>query len=46
MDSLLSIERLIKELDEPNSAGWKLFMQTSNLSAYRPTDEDKVKNEN
>jgi hypothetical protein len=46
MDSLLSIEELIRELDEPNLTGWKLFSQTSDVNVYRRADEDNVKEEN
>ncbi len=46
MDSLLSIEELIKELDEPNLTGWKLFAQTSDVNVYRRADEDNVNDKN
>jgi len=35
MDPPLSIEELVRELDQPNLVGWKLFSQTSGLTVYR-----------
>lgn len=35
MDSLLSIEELVRELDQPNLTDWKLFSQSPDLIVYR-----------
>jgi len=35
MDAPLSIEELVREFDEPNLIGWKLFSQSPNLTVYR-----------
>ncbi len=43
MESSLSIEELVRELDEPNLTGCKLFAQTSDVKVYRRTDGDNVK---
>jgi hypothetical protein len=40
MEALRSIEELIRELDQPNLSGWKLFAQTSDVKVYRQADED------
>ena len=40
MESLRSIEELIRELDQPNLSGWKLFAQTSDVKVYRQADDD------
>jgi hypothetical protein len=43
MASLWTIEELIRELDQPNLNGWKLFAQTSDVKVYRQADENTVK---
>jgi hypothetical protein len=35
MDAPLSIEELVREFDEPNLIGWKLFSQSPSLTVYR-----------
>jgi hypothetical protein len=42
MDAPLTIEELIRELDEPNLTGWKIFAQSSGVNVYRRADEDTV----
>jgi len=43
MESPMSIEELIRELDAPNLTGWKLFAQTSDVTVYQRADEESVK---
>jgi hypothetical protein len=43
MESSLSVEELIREMDEPKLTGWKLFAQTSTVNVYRRTNGDNVK---
>ncbi len=43
MESFRSIEELVRELDQPDLIGWKLFAQTSNVKVYRKIDEDVKK---
>ncbi|UJR13762.1 hypothetical protein I4U23_000772 [Adineta vaga] len=40
METTLSIDELIQELDQPNLNGWKLFAETSNVKVYRRIDEE------
>ncbi len=40
MESFRSVEELIRELDQPDLIGWKLFAQTSDVKVYRKIDED------
>jgi hypothetical protein len=35
MDPPLSIEEMVREFDEPNLIGWKLFSQSPGLTVYR-----------
>jgi hypothetical protein len=35
MDPPLSIEEIVREFDEPNLIGWKLFSQSPGLKVYR-----------
>ncbi len=35
MDPPLSIKELVREFDEPNLIGWKLFSQSPSLKVYR-----------
>ena len=35
MEPPLSIEELVRELDEPNLIGWKLFSESPALTIYR-----------
>ncbi|CAF4602258.1 unnamed protein product [Rotaria sp. Silwood1] len=39
MESSLSIDELIQEMDKPNLTGWKLFAQTPDVYVYGRTDE-------
>ena len=39
MDPLLTIEELIRELDQPNLTGWKQFAQSAALTVYRRPED-------
>ena len=39
MDSLLSIEELVRELDQPNLIDWKFFSQSPDLIVYRRVNQ-------
>lgn len=43
MEPLWTVEELLRELDQPNLTGWKLFAQTSDVNVYRRIDPDNVK---
>lgn len=42
MDAPLSIDELVRELDQPDLTGWKLFAQTNDVKVYRRLDEETV----
>jgi hypothetical protein len=35
MDPPLSVEEMVREFDQPNLNGWKLFSQSPGLKVYR-----------
>jgi hypothetical protein len=39
MDSPLTVEELVREFDEPDLTGWKLFSQSPGLTIYRRPNE-------
>lgn len=39
MEAPLTVEELVRELEEPNLIGWKLFAQSSGLSVYRRPED-------
>jgi hypothetical protein len=39
MESPLTVEELVQELDEPSLIGWKLFSQSPTLTVYRRANE-------
>ncbi|CAF3497462.1 unnamed protein product [Rotaria socialis] len=40
MESSMTIEELIQEIDQPNLTSWKLFAKGSGVNVYRRTDDD------